>query len=59
MAIIINIDGFYSFRTAKDQIDVSEIAKAIGGGGHKAAAGASIKKSVMDHIILNLKDGLS
>lgn len=59
MAIIINMDGFYSFRTAKEQVDVSEIAKAIGGGGHKAAAGAGIKKSVMEHIVMTLKDGLS
>lgn len=30
-----------SFRTTKDNIDVSEIAKSLGGGGHKKASGAS------------------
>jgi nanoRNase/pAp phosphatase (c-di-AMP/oligoRNAs hydrolase) len=30
-----------SFRTTKDNIDVSEIAKTLGGGGHKKASGAS------------------
>ncbi len=30
-----------SFRTTKDNVDVSEIASAFGGGGHKKASGAS------------------
>ena len=34
-----------SFRTNKENIDVSEFAKKFGGGGHKTAAGARIKDS--------------
>lgn len=34
-----------SFRTNKDNIDVSNFAKKFGGGGHKSAAGARIKDS--------------
>ena len=30
-----------SFRTTKDTVDVARIAKALGGGGHKKAAGFS------------------
>lgn len=35
----------YSLRSAKDGLDVSEIAKQFGGGGHKNAAGFSVPKS--------------
>lgn len=40
-----DIDGMrcWSLRSAEDGIDVSEIAKQFGGGGHKHAAGFSIK----------------
>lgn len=31
---------------SKDEIDVSQLAKHFGGGGHKAAAGASLKMSI-------------
>lgn len=44
---IIMIDmesGKYSLRAVKDDVDVSEVAKRLGGGGHKAAAGAPIGK---------------
>lgn len=34
-----------SFRTTRDDIDVSEIAKLLGGGGHKKAAGFSAEGS--------------
>lgn len=39
-----------SFRSRGD-VDVSELAKYFGGGGHYAAAGHSIKKSVWDTLI--------
>jgi phosphoesterase RecJ-like protein len=37
-----------SLRTTRDDIDVSKIAKKMGGGGHKKAAGFSSNKSVKD-----------
>jgi len=40
-AVIININHSLSFRTIKD-IDVSAIAKSIGGGGHSKSSGAPI-----------------
>ena len=42
-----------SFRTTHDHIDVSLIAKALGGGGHKKAAGFTIPgniESALEHI---------
>lgn len=35
-----------SFRTTKDGVDVSELAKKMGGGGHKKAAGFSAQGSI-------------
>jgi len=35
-----------SFRTSKDDFDVSAIAKALGGGGHKKAAGFTVEGSI-------------
>lgn len=35
-----------SFRTTRNDIDVSEIAKSLGGGGHKKAAGFSVIGSI-------------
>lgn len=35
-----------SFYTNKDNIDVSEIAKSFGGGGHKKAAGSPVKYNI-------------
>jgi bifunctional oligoribonuclease and PAP phosphatase NrnA len=43
-----------SFRS-KDNIDVSEIAKKFGGGGHRNAAGANINGSI-DQIIKRIKE---
>jgi oligoribonuclease NrnB/cAMP/cGMP phosphodiesterase (DHH superfamily) len=42
-----------SFRTNKKKIDVSKIASSVGGGGHKEAAGATIKYHPNDLIINN------
>ena len=56
--IFIGIDlvsGTCQYRTSKDNIDVSEIAKMVGGGGHKQASGSIIsqetKGKVMDLIL--------
>ncbi|HRH23162.1 MAG TPA: bifunctional oligoribonuclease/PAP phosphatase NrnA [Candidatus Magasanikbacteria bacterium] len=46
-----------SMRTTKDDVDVSQIAKAFGGGGHKKAAGFTIEspiKSVYEKILPTL-----
>lgn len=40
-----------SFRAVKDDVDVSAIAKAMGGGGHAKASGASLDPSIIEHII--------
>lgn len=57
--VIINMEeGVYSFRTVKDDVNVADIAKKIGGGGHKAAAGCPIKQQVIDYNVLALKSAL-
>lgn len=54
--IMINMENnTYSFRAVKDDVDVADIAKRLGGGGHKAAAGAPISKSANYDIITDLK----
>ena len=40
--LIVNNNGKISLRTRKDNIDVSVIAKSVGGGGHTQAAGFSL-----------------
>lgn len=40
-----------SFRTQKDDIDVSSIAKIYGGGGHPKASGAPLRESVLGVIL--------
>lgn len=42
-------DGYIvSFYTSKDNIDVSEIARSFGGGGHKQAAGSPVKYNIYE-----------
>ena len=43
-----------SYRTIKDNVDVSEIAKRYGGGGHKPAAGSPVKKSQLRKVMCSL-----
>lgn len=50
--------GAYSFRTVRDDIDLSKIAGSIGGGGHPKAAGAGVKPDQMNQIIQILISGL-
>lgn len=40
-----------SLRAVKEEIDVSEIAKKLGGGGHSKAAGAPLPESIVDNHI--------
>lgn len=57
--IIINMQQGISFRASKDNVNVSEIAKVYGGGGHVKASGApmdnSLKREVLK-LILNNKN---
>lgn len=48
---IINPDYGVSFRAIKDDIDVSEIAKKLGGGGHLKASGSPIAPHKVDTFI--------
>ena len=45
-----------SFRTTKDNVDVSAIASSLGGGGHKKAAGASGLNNLPDFLTQNIKE---
>ena len=50
--------GGLSFRSRPGGVDVSEIAKMFGGGGHPAASGARVDPEEMtDHIMTVLSDG--
>lgn len=48
---MINMDGVVSYRTIKDDIDLGEIAKTFGGGGHPKAAGSRIADEVQFNVI--------
>ena len=43
-----------SYRTVKDDVNVSEIAKYFGGGGHPKASGSSVPKVCLEGFILSL-----
>lgn len=56
MSVMINIDeGIVSLRSIGD-IDVGEIAKQYGGGGHKNAAGFKLTKNIKEYIFKKLLD---
>lgn len=56
MAVLVNIDeGIVSLRSIGD-IDVSEIAKQYGGGGHKNSAGFKLTKDIRECLFNNLID---
>lgn len=48
---IISMPDRISFRTRREDVDVSKIAQTLGGGGHKKAAGAVIDKRILSGII--------
>ncbi|KDR95262.1 Oligoribonuclease NrnB or cAMP/cGMP phosphodiesterase, DHH superfamily [Peptoclostridium litorale DSM 5388] len=47
---MINMDGYVSYRTIRDDINLGEFSKLFGGGGHAKASGNQIK----DEVILDL-----
>jgi len=52
---MINIDTKkVSYRTNKENIDLSEIAKKLDGGGHKKAAGSPIENKILDELLINI-----
>ncbi|MBP3461322.1 MAG: hypothetical protein J6K21_02820 [Bacilli bacterium] len=54
--IMINLSGGISFRTNKD-IDLSEIAESLGGGGHKKSCGAPIPNEYKEKLINEIFKG--
>ena len=48
---MINMDGIVSYRTLKDDIDLGEIAKSFGGGGHPKAAGSKLTDEIQFEVI--------
>lgn len=53
LIIMINMSGGMSLRTSKD-IDISELAKRLNGGGHKQACGAPINDEIKLDILKSL-----
>ena len=51
---IININHSISYRTIKDDIDVSAIAKKYGGGGHSKSSGSPISDTIRNNLIVDL-----
>ena len=51
---MINIAGGVSLRTQRDDVDLAEIASALGGGGHKKASGFGILEDVRVAVIKNI-----
>lgn len=45
-----------SFRTTKENVDVSEIASSLGGGGHKKASGTSGLDTLPDFLVNNIRE---
>jgi len=43
-----------SYRTNKENIDLSKIAKKLGGGGHTKAAGNPIENKYLDELLINI-----
>lgn len=53
---IINMPNRISFRTIKPEVNVGEIAKELGGGGHPASSGTPIKDGAFEVLISRLFD---
>lgn len=55
LAIIIDMQGQkVSYRTTKDEVDVSEIAKTLGGGGHAKASGNKIGEHTIREFLYDI-----
>lgn len=51
-AVVVNMPNSVSFRTVRDGVNLSEIAKRFGGGGHVKAAGAPLNGLVLNTFVL-------
>ena len=51
---MINGDSSVSYRTVKDNVDVSAFAKKFGGGGHPKASGSPIPKAIQDKLLVTI-----
>lgn len=57
LAVIIDMQSSkMSYRTVKDDVDVSAVASKFGGGGHPKASGSMIKSELIDYFLHNLFD---
>ena len=55
---MINMDGFISYRTIKEDINLGkDIAQLFGGGGHPKAAGSQFSKTIQQEIIKQIFKG--
>ena len=54
LVALVNMDYSVSYRTIKENVDVSEFAKIFDGGGHKKSSGSPIDKYVKDSVIEEL-----
>ena len=54
LVALVNMDYSISYRTTKDNIDVSELAKIFDGGGHKKASGSQIDDYMKNSVIEEL-----
>lgn len=55
--VTINMQGGISFRTDKENVDLSELASHYGGGGHQKAAGAPVSKENQEIFLKQLFKG--
>ncbi|MDD3341252.1 MAG: DHHA1 domain-containing protein [Bacilli bacterium] len=57
MIITINVNGGISFRTIKEDVDLSLFASKYGGGGHAKAAGAPVTIEMKENILKQILKG--
>lgn len=51
IAVLINMSRCVSYRSCKDNVDVNDIAKLYGGGGHKKAGGSPFPEHLHENVI--------
>ncbi len=51
---MINMDGYISYRTIREDINLGEFAEKFGGGGHAKASGSQIRGAIVSKLIQTL-----
>ena len=51
---MINMDGYVSYRTIRDDINLGKLAEKFGGGGHAKASGSQIKDDIVSKLLQSL-----